>query len=248
VFAVILELVLRKHTWETPEQLIKLIDSVMSEKFKAKGEDLYSSVLTGVRDCASWLQPLGVELKGAFASRKIRKGVGETIWAPHSFTYKKWGDMQQSEKSMTSGEGQPEDVFCLVKAYMHDQNLLQPPLLVLPAARVPLVADPAPTALCPREALQPSRKSQLLSFADLLEKPEFHYLEAAKYMRHLATQEPGRATSLLRLQWLHSLRRDAKAPTMEVSGNPYFAHLPDIPWRLLASFQAMATPTPAPTV
>jgi len=131
---------------------------------------------------------------------------------------------------------------------MHDQSLLQPPLLVLPAARVPLVADPAPTTLCPREALQPVRQEQLLAFADLLEKPEFHYLEAAKYMRHLANQEPGWVTSLLRLQWLHSLQRDTHVSSMEASGNPYFAHLPDIPWRLLASFQAMAGPVPAPAV
>lgn len=247
-FAVILELILRRHTWETPEQLIDLIASVMSEKFKAKGEDLHCSVLTGVRDFATWLQPLGVELKGAFASRKIRRGVGDTIWSPHSFTYKKWEDMQQCEKSMLSSVAQPQDVFCLVKAYMHDQNLLQAPLLVLPAARVPLLADPAPTTLCPREALQPARKEQLLAFADLLEKPEFHYLEAAKYMRYLANQEPGRATSLLRLQWLHSLRREAHVSAIEVSGNPYYAHLPDIPWRLLASFQAMAGPVPAPAV
>jgi hypothetical protein len=211
----------------------------MSEKFQAKGEDLHCSILSGIRDSGAWLQPLGVKLSGAFASRKIRGG-HETIWSPHSFSYKQWRDMLESEKSKMPGGAQPEDVCCMVKSYMHDRELLQPPLVVLPADRARLITDPAPTMLCSREALQPARKEQLLAFADLLEKPEFHYLEAAKYMRHLANQEQGRVTSLLRLQWLQTLRREVSSSPLQASGNPYFAHLPEIPWRLLASFQAMA--------
>jgi hypothetical protein len=243
LFAVILELVLRKYCWETPQELAGYISSVMSRKFEEKGEDFHCSTLTGIRDFSAWLQPLGVKLSGAFASRKKRGGQ-ETIWSPHSFSYKQWRDMLATEKSKTSGEGKPEDVFCLVKSYMHDQELLQAPLLVLPADRARLLVDPAPTKLCSREVLLAARKDQLLAFAALLEKSEFHYLEAAKYMRQLVSQEPGRVMSLLRLQWLHSARERAVAP-LPVSGNPYFQHLPDIPWRLLATFKAMA-PQPLP--
>ena len=215
----------------------------MSAKFAERDEEFFCQVLHGVRDFGSTLQPLGVQLSGAFKARKNAKG--EVVWTPHAFSYKRRADLLTEEKrSLTSAAGLPGDVFCLVKSYMHDSNLHQPPLLVLPADRLRALMQASPDKLCLREELHLARKEQLLQLADLLEKEEYHYPAAARYIRGLATAVSGRSTQLRRLNWLLRVLAAPAPADMVPSANPYFKHLPEIPWNLLATFKVMASDKP----
>lgn len=248
LFAVILELVLRKHYWETPEELAKMIADVMSEKFAERDEEFFCQVLQGVRDFGSTLRPLAVQLSGAFKARKDSKG--DVLWTPHAFSYKRRADLLVEEKKAlppSTSQGSPDDIFCMVKSYMHDHALQQPPVLVLPADRFGRLLDISPISLCLREDVQTSRKEQLMQLAEMLEKPDYNYPRAAAYIKGLVTAQPGRATQLPRLSWLHR-RLTAPAPAdlpVPDSNNPYFSHLPEIPWNLLATFKGMAGQRPA---
>ena len=249
LFGLILELVLRKNVWETPEELVMLIEKSLKSKFNARGDDFFCGILPGIRDWGAWLQPLGVRLAGAF---KARKGPnGEVQWTLHPFSYKRREDLHQDEKLQMSqksivSEESPHDVISLVKSYMHDRCLQQPPLVVLPAGRLRILGAPTPTRLILREVLLPARKEQLLQLAGMLCKEEYRYPAAAVYIRGLADPAPNRDTQLPRLNWLNRLLV-APAPMQlhdAQSSNSYFAHLPQISWNLLATFKAMAPDRP----
>jgi hypothetical protein len=71
--------------------------------------------------------------------------------------------------------GDPSDVFCLVKTYIHDTKLMQDPVLVLPAAFKSRVNGKYPSELFPRTQLVKQRRDNYESLATLLVRPESSY-------------------------------------------------------------------------
>jgi hypothetical protein len=71
--------------------------------------------------------------------------------------------------------GDPSDVFCLVKTYIHDTKLMQDPVLVLPATFKSRVHGTYPSELFPRTELVKKRRDNYESLATLLVRPESSY-------------------------------------------------------------------------
>jgi hypothetical protein len=71
--------------------------------------------------------------------------------------------------------GDPSDVFCLVKTYIHDTKLMQDPVLVLPAAFKSRVNGIYPSELFPRTQLVKKRRDNYENLATLLVRPESSY-------------------------------------------------------------------------
>jgi hypothetical protein len=71
--------------------------------------------------------------------------------------------------------GDPSDVFCLVKTYIHDTKLMQDPVLVLPVVFKSRVNGKYPLELFPRTQLVKKRRDNYESLATLLVRPESSY-------------------------------------------------------------------------
>ena len=84
-FALILLLVLRPLSWETPKQLNELIKQALAPCI-AKKEELIVEEIGQIRDFDTWLGSMGIQLHNAFVSRGGRE-------ASHSFTYKVSSDL-----------------------------------------------------------------------------------------------------------------------------------------------------------
>ena len=118
LFGVVLGLALQRIKWQTKHDLAAALVANLRDRVAARGEELIVQTLGVVRDFQSWLQPLGVELYNAFATRA-------GIESPHSFTFKMRKDLVLSEGSMLPprhADGDVGDVFCCVKTYMHSPS------------------------------------------------------------------------------------------------------------------------------
>jgi hypothetical protein len=294
------QLVLRRHKFETPEDVQRLMTQELSRVIERRGEKFEASILAGTRHWGAFLAPLGVKLHGAFTARSGK-------WAPHSFTFKLRQDLLPrecvgeeaiqpggSESDLTRpthihigqadhavaltnrllrcilfnilalfvpplhpgqftrtlvcvsstfgggsslpsrlrlftvsltalcglslcrpylilsvalsdllrlssnascgrqsdamvcrlvyrmgvpdiSRGDPSDVFCLVKTYIHDTKLMQDPVFVLPAAFKARVNGVYPVELFPRTQLVKKRRDNYESLATLLVRPESSY-------------------------------------------------------------------------
>lgn len=216
-----------------------------------RGEALFVDLLPAVRNAWDWLAPAGVELYNAFVRRKSS---GASV--PHAFTFKLRKDLNEKEMEMMQrashvpGPGvegvegglrgpasgnDPFDVMALVKTFMSDYHLQQPPILVLPAARACRVA-PGPSALVPRAEVTDRRKQELKVFADVLQLPAYNLLDAAAYVRGLMA--PRQAISdLPALSWLVS--QAGVPPGVSHTDNGHFAHLPEAPWHLKVRYKRL---------
>lgn len=245
-FAAIVALVLKKFRWETPQDLIRLLQEHLPQTVPDEST-LYVEEVQAVRRFGKWLDPQCVTLHHAFATR-------DGIEAPHSFTYKRRSDLTFEERRLFEGHvqgsaraagytranGNSDDVFCLVKTYMRDKRLQQPPVLVLPVDR----RDRATTRQ-PDSAVGPSvsaeRSNELKQMASLLEKPRFGYLRAAAAMLKLASCTAGAADANPdppRSAWMCDppIRQEPVFDTQ----NEYFGHLPETSWHLLVTFHKLS--------
>ena len=91
LFALFVEMVLRRHRFQSPKELAEAIDQEIGPVVRGKGEECQVSEVKAVRDFHKWLSPLGVKPWNTFANR----GGVET---PHSFTFLAFVDMDTAAR------------------------------------------------------------------------------------------------------------------------------------------------------
>ena len=235
----IVQVVLRKHAFETPADVVDLCKLELSPLCQDRGEACYAMELHGSRTWKVWVGGIGAELHGGFGTRK-------GLWAPHSFTYKMRQDLlsherrqlQESQESQEPEHRHPhhQDVFCLVKVYIHDEKLSQPPLLVFPEEFLPRIVGPYPPDLTPVYELSKMVRDNYLKLATELRKPHHNYPNAADYIEGLCQNRAGAHVQLRRFAWL---RQDVfcRPPVTTPTGNQHYEHLPQSTWRWAADLK-----------
>ena len=233
LFGVICGLIQRKRCYEVPEELMAFVRSNLESKFRDKGEELRVERLTTVRDFAEWLSPLEVTLSNAFANR-------DGIESPHAFSFKLRRDLLPAERKWMQGQPQQrrrcpgvpeseEDVFCCVKTYMRDLELQQAPVLVIPADRPGRVATPGPVNVVPLHEMKAKTIEQLLLLAQECEM-ELDLPRAAQALKDLVRK---RVYILPDDTWLTTVCQPTRVVEVP-GGNPFFQHLPETSWQLVA--------------
>ena len=94
---------------------------------REKPINVCSGLLEGVRDWRSWLDPLD--------QIRTKQGI-EMITHAHWFAWTTRADLPMEWATLgpvPRAEAQPHDVMLLVKEFMSDINLMQPPVLMLSA-------------------------------------------------------------------------------------------------------------------
>jgi len=224
LFGVILALILRKHDFEEPAELMDYVKTSLSERFRLKGEMLIVEQLSAVRDFGAWLEPTAITLYNAFSTR-------QGIESPHAFIFKQRCDLTSSDKQWLATEpglldGDLKDVFCCVKTYMRDLDLQQAPVLVLPARAMARVVV-APATILPLHEMKPKVIEQYMSLAEVCDA-ELGLQRAAAALRALVSE---RLYSLPRDEWLAAVA--APRPDARGGGHAYFPYLPAQSWQLM---------------
>lgn len=240
LFSVLLALVVRRHRFQTPMELVTEIQIAMGKVFADRQEELTAHFLGEVYDFGTWLDAEGVHLHNAWVSR-------EGVDAPHSFCYKMREDLTAEESQAVVRRRLPhapqnEDVFCITKRWMHSEHT-QAPVLVLPQARLQLLQSPGPVQRkFATEAMSDQRKDQLEDLATHLENmtedwgSDFSYFRAAAALRDLAA---GRLPPPAVHHWLWQGPAQRNGP-LSRTRNKYFNNMPEMAWSLLARFRRLA--------
>lgn len=102
-------------------------------------------------------------------------------------------DLDEKVPRRLRSEGNARDVFCMVKGYMSDDHLSQPPLLVyahsfLPATQA-FVNKINSTELVLRPSLEEGRCEELLELAKHIEQDFPHLQHGAAYLRSLTNAD-----------------------------------------------------------
>ena len=140
---VFLALVIRRHTFHTPEEVVTQTQIAMASVFADRGEEVTASLLGSVFNFREWLDAEGIHLHNCFMSR-------EGVDAMHSFNYKCREDLTGHEAAQVRQQRgccvpHNEDVFCITKRWMHSE-VTAAPVLVLPKERLDRLVTPGPTS------------------------------------------------------------------------------------------------------
>ena len=193
LFSVLLALVVRRHQFHTPDELVLELQLTMAQVFADRPEEVSAVLLGEIFDFGSWLYDEGVELHNAWVTRG---GVD----APHSFCYKMREDLTAEELQRINVRRSPapphhEDVFCITKRWMHSEEATGL-VLVLPRARLTLLRSPGPVQRkMATVQMTNKRKRELQDLAAHLESMsedwglDFSYFRAAQALRHLAAEQ-----------------------------------------------------------
>ena len=230
LFALILSLVLRRCSWETPEDLVDRLREKMKHHVGSKKEELGVEYVENIRDFDEWLAHLRISLQGCFVPREGRP-------AMHSFVYKIRADLSPAQMASVKnvpGRAKPEetqmDVFALTKGRMY-MTEWKAPVLCLPERALQKMTADVPLMERARKDLK--GKDNLKRLEDALrEKLVVPKIRAADKIRSFRAEEEGNHPPPL--QWLA-----AEAPpraAVSVTGNAYYEHLADTSWNLLATF------------
>ena len=240
LFSVLLALVVRRHRFHTPQELVLEIQIAMDKVFADRPEEVSVHMLGEIFDFGSWLLAEGVHLHNCWVSR-------EGVDAPHSFCYKMREDLTASESAQVLQRRAPhpahdEDVFCVTKRWMHSEQAC-PPVLVLPVPRLHLLESPGPVVQkLPTVQMDDPRKKQLQDLATHLENmtedwgTEFSYFRAAQALRDLAAE---RVPPPVVHTWLWDADPPRHGP-LQRTQNRYFNNIPNMAWSMLARFRRLA--------
>jgi len=210
----------------------RLLDKDLRSRSEARSEDLSVETLQAVRDWRLWLEATGVHPYNAWMTRQGKE-------APHSFTWKLRRDLTVSERSLLAHKvlngpyAHPGDVFCLVKNFIKDTALQQPPVLVMPRDRLNRLA-PFPDRLDKLPEVSAERRAELRKLAGAVraEMPR-----SAAYLESLANRQSMFAADLKPLTWLPQAS-EPELP-LEPTRNPAFPNLPETSWELKVRFSRM---------
>ena len=229
LFALVVKYILQKTSDQAPAEILEYIAVHLRPRIVARGEVLNAQLLTAVRDFCSWMLPVQLTLHNGFQNRG-------GIECAHSFTYKTGQQLTADQKRMVAQDCgflsiqdiQAEDVYCIIKAYMRDIDLNQPPLLVLEPRDAEKVFGTSPPSVVP---LKPLGKKSVEAIAALI-----HFLKLPQYGLHAAVGalvdlRDNTAYELNSLTWLDVGRRLPIRPPEPVE-NAIFDHLPKITWPL----------------
>lgn len=240
LFSVLLSLVVRRHRFHTPEELVLEIQIAMANVFADRSEEVSAALLGEIFDFGAWLYAEGVQLHNAWVSR-------DGVDAPHSFCYKMREDLtpeevQRSAVQRSPGPPHHEDVFCSTKRWMHSERGAHC-VLVLPQARLALLHTPGPVQQkMATHPLTDQRKTELRDLASHLESMtedwgvDFSYYRAAQALRNLAA---GQLPPPMVHHWLWAPDPPRQGP-LQRTHNRYFNNIPDMAWSLLARFRRLA--------
>ena len=231
LFAVVLWLMLRRRSWQTPAEILQAIADGLRERISRKGEVLIAVELTAVRDFKAWLGQLGLHTDHCFKTR-------DGIEAPHCFSMKLGSLLTAAERAMlvqvrSARPFDPGAVYCCVKMFMHSAQLQQEPCYQFPAGRAARVHPATPTGVL-RRSLSEDQVKTYLRLAHVC--AELDLVQAAQVLRGLVYR---RRYFLSELTWLEHFRQpDVLELAEAVTVNPYFPHLPESSWRMVARLTA----------
>ena len=252
LFALFVEMVLRRHRFQSPKELAEAIDKEIGPVVREKGEECRVSEVKAVRDFYKWLSPLGVTPWKGFANRG-------GVEAAHSFTFLAFVDMDSAARliakscpprpAVLAGHGGSNthdlDVYCLVKAYMRDTRPQQDPVLLLPISRARAVTQAAPATVlehCPQEVKGPQEVKQhkvttlmrLTTLRDLCRVPILGLFSAAAAIDELIerSQTKQAVPNAGRL----AVPPEALPPVVSTA-NPIFPHLPEETFHMAVRFR-----------
>ena len=171
---------------------MKWLNNKLKPSFEKKKLHFEVVYVTNVRNWTDSI-PQMTTLGGAFKKRSI----DDDKIVPHSYAYVRRDAMPQDLQDEVTNKmprryaASPNDVFLLVKAYVSDTSLCQPPLLVWPGQQV-AEAQEALRKLALNQVpgvavyLDDDRKTTLLEIATYLEKNYSNYGRGVVYLRQLA--------------------------------------------------------------
>ena len=220
LFGLVCDLILKATAFEEPKELLAYLTGALRQRFAERGEDVIATVLPAVRDFQEFLWQLGRVLHNAFSNRN-------GIEAPHAFSFKKGALLSGAEpQGVKDLEVNSRGVYCCVKTYMRDRHLQDPPVLVIPAGRQ--LASLVPGTIVPPAPLS---KEEAVTYAKLIAKcSECDMVRAAGALQALMHQNEG---TLLHLHWLLECE-EVPLVTRPAGGNPFFGHLPERSFQLVA--------------
>ena len=240
LWSVLLSLVIRRHVFHTPEELVAQIQIAMANVFADRSEEVTASLLGSVFDFRTWLDAEGVHLHNCFMSR-------EGVDAVHSFCYKCREDLTGHEAAQVRQQRSAvrvphhEDVFCITKRWMHSE-VAAAPVLVLPKERLDMLVTAGPTALkAKKEYMSEARHRELKDLAEHLENmtddwgTDFSYFRAAEGLRKLAAWD---VPDPVPQPWLWE-QVDVRSGPIACTQNRYFNTMPDMAWNLMVRFRRM---------
>ena len=237
VFGILLANVLRRYRVQCPVELCFMIEIGMADWASKYGLECHCTVQLLVLDFGGWLDHQGVRLHNCWVTRS-------DVQAPHSFAYKRRHGLTDAEFAATPGQRQqddPHDVYCIVKHRMHSLHPNSAPVLVLPRARLLAMPSTSPMRWENPHPMEASRIRALRHLVDTLENttedwgPFFSYSRAAAALRQLVQARAG-GLGPPPASWLDVAGYTAQ-PAVRDTGNVYFGHLPDMSWRMLATFR-----------
>ena len=227
-FSLILSVVLRRCSWETPEDLEQHLLEKLKGHVEKKKEEFGVTYVQNIHDFDEWLGSLGITLKGCFVGRQGRL-------AAHSFVYKVRSDLSHAQagavvkRKGAKQQEDPGDVFALTKGRMH-MSKWKAPVLCLPVNALSKMTGNAPPELARNDVKGPENLRKLAKA--LVEKMPQPKARAAGKIQSMLDENDGNPAAPL--QWL----ADPPPPRAAVSAttNAYFDHLPDTSWELLSTF------------
>ena len=227
LFAVILWLLLRKKTWDTPAEVLQVLVAGLKERISQKGEVLIPIHLTALRDFVTWLNSLGLETKNCYKSRR-------GIETPRSFSMKLGCLLTPKERAQICSDSDQKAldrtaVYCCVKMFIRSTELNQPPVYLMPARQAEQM--PQEIHMLARKPLQGDNLRMYLQLAQCC--TELGMGDAAAALNEEVRQ---RRFFLPRLLFLETFQQpDILDLSTGTTTNPYFPHLPETSWRMVAS-------------
>jgi len=236
VFGIMLANVLRRYRVQCPEELSTMIEVGMADWAAKYGLECHCTVRPMILDFNGWLHHQGVHLHNCWVSRN-------NIQAPHSFAYKRRHGLSDAEDAAApvGAQDDPLDVYCIIKHRMHSLHPNSAPVLVLPRARMIRMPSTSPMQWENPQPMPEHRIRTLHRLADILESmtedwgPSFSYFRAATALRQLVQARAGGAGPPP-VSWLDVAAYPVQ-PVVRDTGNVYFGHLPNMSWRMLATFR-----------
>ena len=228
LFALVLWLLVRKDSFQTPDEILRFLEKSLVKYHEDLGEQLLAVQLTAVRNFTDWLWPLDLTLDKGF---KTRAG----IESAHSFAFKHGMNMSAVEKKKLREEGaeiHQKAVYCSVKAYMRDTEPQQAPILCVPEGREKKVTGLAlsPTTVMLRKELSPADIKNWLSLAEAYGRVDLPVAKAA--LRDAVYKKEAHIPPL---PWLETFKQPCMQMPTGDSSNVQFPHLPKSTWKLVAT-------------
>lgn len=229
-FGLLVSQVIRRHKYETPEELRQYTEAVLGPGSFSSGSKCTVQKLEVLRGFSTWLQPLGVHQLGCWQTR-------DGLEAPHSFTYKLHMDMKHTEKASAQrhrmfGQPDPKDVMCCIKTYMRDRNLQQPPICVLPQSRLQSAGMPIHPTVSIGPSMPQKEQERLKYFAQVMDEDIYGYHRAAASIRDLIQMCNRAPVFSQNTSWLTNPGQHDRQPLVLPDENPFFAHLPESSWHM----------------